>query len=125
MPIVNAGRDLIAMALVGDPYNAYTNAMARLGVGDSTNAFVVTQTDLQGGNKQRKGMEPTYPLRVGNALTFRSLFGTSDANFAWNEWGIFNAAAAGDMLNRKVENLGSKTSAQSWQLTVTVTVEAA
>jgi hypothetical protein len=55
-------------------------------------------------------------------LTFRASFGTSEANFAWNEWGIFNAATGGTMMTRKVESLGTKTSSQSWQITTTITV---
>lgn len=67
-------------------------------------------------------MDATYPQIAGNVLTFRATFATGDANFAWNEWGVFNAASAGVMLNRKVEALGTKTASQSIQLTVTVTV---
>ena len=75
---------------------------------------------------QRRGaMEAYGAMATYRALTFRSLFGTGDANFAWNEWGVFNASSSGTMLNRKVESLGTKTSAQSWQLTVTLTIAAA
>jgi hypothetical protein len=126
MALTNAGRDLIAKAIIGDTYTIFNNANARIGVGDSSTAFAATQTDLQAAtNKLRKAMETAYPTRATNALTFRSLFGTTDANWAWNEWGVFNAASAGDMLSRKVESLGTKTSAQSWMLTVTLTVTAA
>lgn len=125
MSLTNAGRDLIAQALLGEAVTAFNAANAYLGVGDSATAFAATQTDLQAStNKLRKAMESAYPSRVGNALTFRALFGTSVGNFAWNEWGVFNGAAAGTMLNRKVESLGTKTSAQSWQFTVTLTVVA-
>jgi hypothetical protein len=67
-------------------------------------------------------MDATYPTRATNVLTFRSTFTTSDANFAWAEWAVFNASSSGTMLNRKVEALGTKTSAQTWQITVTLTV---
>lgn len=122
MPLTNAGRDHIATTLVGEAVTPFNNANARLGVGDSPTAFDKAQTDLLGTNKLRKGMESGYPTRNANVLTFRSLFGTGDANFAWNEWGVFNAASGGIMLNRLVESLGTKTSAQSWQLTVDITV---
>lgn len=69
-------------------------------------------------------MEAGYPQRATNVLTFRSLFASGEANFAWNEWGIFNAASAGTMMARKVESLGTKTSAQSWQMTATITINA-
>lgn len=127
MALTNAGRDFIAAAIVnsGSP-TFFTNANAHLGVGDSTAAFAAAQTDLQAAtNKFRDPMEATYPTIAANVLTFRSLFATGAANFAWEEWGVFNAAAAGTMLCRKVEALGTKTSAQSWQLTATITVTAA
>lgn len=123
MPLTDAGRNLIAQAVVGEAVTAFDNSNAYIGVGDSSTAFAAGQTDLQAAtNKLRKAMEATYPQRATNVLTFRSLFATGDANFAWNEWGVFNAASAGVMLNRKVESLGTKTSAQSWQMTVTVTI---
>ena len=126
MALTNAARDLIAQALIGEAFTSFANANARIGVGDSSAAFTASQTDLQAStNKLRKAMEAAYPTRAGNTLTFRSIFGTSEGNFAWNEWGVFNAASGGTMLNRLVASLGTKTSAQSWQFTVTMTVVAA
>lgn len=128
MPLTNAGRDFIAADIIGESVTEFNNANAYLGVGDSTTAFAATQTNLQAAtNKLRKAMEATYPTRSVNVLTFRSLFGTGDANFAWQEWGVFNNVTdgSGTMLSRKVESLGTKTSAQSWQLTATITVTAA
>lgn len=123
MGMTNAYRDFIAQQTIGEAVTAFSNANAHIGAGDSATAFAAAQTDLQAAsNKLRKAMEATYPQRSANVLTFRALFGTSEANFAWQEWGVFNAASAGTMLNRKVESLGTKTSAQSWQITATITV---
>jgi hypothetical protein len=124
MALTNAGRDHMASDVVGEAVTEFNAANAHIGVGNGVTAFVATQTDLQGASKVRKAMEATYPTRSVNVLTFRSLFGTGDANFAWDEWGVFNAAAAGTMLNRKVEALGTKTAAQAWQITATLTVVA-
>lgn len=125
MAMTNAYRNYLASATHTGSATAFNNANSQLGVGDSTTAFAATQTDLQAAtNKLRKGMEATYPTLATNVLTFRSLFGTAEANFAWAEWGVFNAAAAGTMMNRKVDALGTKTSAQSWQLDVTITINA-
>lgn len=125
MAMTNAYRDFIAQQSIGEAVTSFSNANAHLGVGDSTTAFAATQTDLQAAtNKLRKAMEATYPQRAANVLTFRSLFATGDANFAWQEWGVFNAASGGTMMSRKVESLGTKTSAQSWQLTTTITINA-
>jgi hypothetical protein len=126
MALTTAGRNHIAADLIGESVTEFNNANAHLGVGDSTTAFNAAQTDLQAGaNKLRKAMEATYPTRATNVLTFRSLFSTSEANFAWDEWGVFNASSAGTMLSRKVEALGTKASTQSWQFTVDLTVTAA
>ena len=124
MPLTNAGRNFIAAAIINDSSPTFfTNANAYLGVGDSSTAFSAAHTDLQAvSNKDRNAMESTYPTLATNVITFRSLWGTGEANFAWNEWGVFNASSSGTMLSRKVESLGTKTSAQSWQLTVTITV---
>lgn len=123
MALVNLARDMIAGALINDgAYTAFNNANAALGVGDSATAFDAAHTDLQASpNKLRKAMDATYPQRTANAVAFRSTFATTDANWAWAEWGVFNATSGSQMLQRKVEALGTKTSAASWQLTVTLT----
>lgn len=123
MPLTNAGATQIARALISDSPTLFSNANAHLGVGDSSTAFAAAQTDLQAAtNKNRKPMEAGYPQRSGLVLTFRAVWGTGDGNYAWAEHGTFNAAAAGDMLNRKVEALGTKTAAETRQLTVDVTL---
>lgn len=122
------GPSIIASYLCGEAatnYAYFNNANTYIGVGDSSTAYANTQTDLQASsNKTRKAMDATYPSRSGSVITYRSTFGTSDANYAWNEVGIFNAASAGQMLTRDVPSvsLGTKPNTQSWQLTVTLTL---
>lgn len=106
----------------------FNNANTYIGVGDSATAAAATQTDLQGTNKFRKVMNPTYPTHTdgtggsnGTAL-FQASFGTADANFAWREWGIFNASTAGRMLNRKVQAFGTKPAGATWTLTITLSI---
>lgn len=122
MALTNAYRDYIT-ALTTATGTFFNNANSYIGVGDSTTAFAASQTDLVAAtNKLRKAMDATYPQVSTNTITFRSTFATGDANFAWQEWGVFNASSSGTMMNRKVESLGTKTSAQSWQFTVTITI---
>lgn len=112
----------MVQAGIGAGVTAFNNANSYIGVGDSSTAFAAGQTDLQAAtNKLRKAMDATYPSGASNVITFRSTFATGDANWAWNEWGVFNASSAGTMLNRKVESLGTKTNTQTWQFTVTLT----
>lgn len=121
--LTTAGATALMTLLIGGGGSAFNNANSYLGVGDSTTAAAVGQTDLQAAtNKLRKAMDAGYPWTYEGTVTWRATFGTSDANWAWQEWGVFNAAAAGTMLNRKVTSLGTKTSAATWQLTVSVTV---
>ena len=125
MPGTNAYRDYLASATTTGSATAYSNANSSLAVGDSSTAFAATQTDLSAAtNKLRKAMDATYPQLATNVITFRSTFATGDANWAWNEWAVFNttAASGGTMMCRKVESLGTKTSAQTWQLTATITL---
>lgn len=126
MALTNAGAILAAQCLMNDSATFLNSSNAHLGVGDSSTAFAASQTDLQAAsNKLRKAMESGYPTRSSGALTLRSLFGTSEANFAWAEWASFNASSSGTMFTRKVESLGTKTNTQSWQLTATITLAAA
>lgn len=111
---------------------AYFNtANAAIGVGDSTTVASASHTDLQAAtNKLRKGMGAGFPSHTdgtgsaANTIRFRSTFDTTEANFAWNEAGIFNSvtAGAGRMLNRKVQSMGTKTSASSWQITFDISI---
>ncbi|MDA3624266.1 hypothetical protein OU415_02390 [Saccharopolyspora sp. WRP15-2] len=128
--LVIGGASALWERLIGTAVTAFDNTNAYLGVGDSTTAAADTQTDLQAAsNKLRKAMDATYPQHTDStssagakSITYRSTFGSSDANFAWNEWAIFNASAAGRMLNRKVESLGTKASGSTWTLTVTLSL---
>lgn len=125
MALTNAYRDFVGNLTTASAAPAvFNNANSYIGVGDGVTVFANTQTDLTAAtNKMRKAMDATYPSNTTpSIMVFRSTFATTDANWAWQEWGVFNAAAAGTMMSRKVESLGTKTSAQSWQFTVTLTL---
>lgn len=110
----------------------FDNTNAALGVGDSSTAAAATQTDLVAAtNKVRKAMVATYPQHTDGAdgsdhaaITFQSSFGTGDGNWEWLEIGLFNSATAatGRMLNRKVVSYGTKTSSDTWVLTLTISL---
>lgn len=120
MALTTAGINYLAQAAIGQGV-IFNNANAKIGVGDGTTAFAVSQTDLQGTNKVRKGMDADYPTSNPPVATFRATFNPSEANFAWNEWGIFNASTGGVMLSRVVESNGTKQSNQTWVLEVAIT----
>lgn len=120
MALTTAGLNFITQAVTGagTPFNS---ANTRLGVGNGTTAFAVGQTDLQGASKFRKALDSGYPTVAGPTIALRATFAQSEANFPWNEWGIFNAATGGVMLNRIVESNGTKQSNQTWVLDVSIT----
>ena len=100
----------------------WDNANARLGVGDSTTAANATQTGLLGTNKTWKGMDTGYPARTDQTCEWRATFGPNDANYAWNEFTVVNAADdSGKNLNRKVESKGTKVSGETWTLSLKIT----
>lgn len=122
MALTNAFRDYLAAKLAGGAASLFDNTNAHIGVGNGTTAFAASQTDLSGASKFRKGMDATYPQATAGAITFRSTFGTTEANFAWEEWGVFNASTGGTMMNRVVQNNGTKASTETKQVTVTITL---
>ena len=102
---------------------AFSNANAYLGVGDSSTAEGAAQTGLQAStNKAYAAMESGYPSRSGQTVTWRSVFGTSVANFAWNEFTVANGSSDSAVnLNRKVSSQGTKASGQTWTLDLAIT----
>lgn len=128
--LLNEGMDTMLALLTGyGSETEFNNTYAQIGVGDSTTAAVRTQTGLQApSNKLYKAMEATYPTAPaendatnGRSIKFKSSFGDSEANFTWNEWSVRNGASADKNLNRKVENLGTKTGG-TWTLTVEISL---
>lgn len=125
------GASALLEFLIGNPgaLTPFNAANSYIGVGDGTTAAANTQTDLLGTNKVRKPMVTGYPQHTDSVsaagaatISFQAQFTTADANFAWNEWAVFNAPTAGRMLNRKQESLGTKTSSSAWTMTVTITL---
>lgn len=106
---------------LGSP-TAFSNANARLGVGDDNTAASSSQTGLLGTNTLYKGMETGYPQRSGTSVTWRAVFSGSEANFDWNEFTVDNGSGAEINMNRKVDNQGTKTSGQVWTLDLTITL---
>lgn len=120
MAITTAGVNYLAQAAIGAG-TPFSHEHAYIGVGNGTDAFNPAQTDLQGTSKVRKPMDSNYPIANPPVVTFMATFPQSEANFEWNEWGIFNAETGGVMLNRTIENNGTKQSNQTWVLEVSIT----
>ncbi len=122
--LLNEGITALLNLLIGAAEAAFSNANAYLGVGDSATAASASQTGLQAStNKLYKAMETSYPSITGQAVTFRSVFGDSEANWAWNEFSVSNASGgdSGDNLNRVVSSEGTKASG-TWTLDLEITM---
>jgi hypothetical protein len=67
-------------------------------------------------------MDATYPQRSNQTAEWRATFGSSDANYAWEEYTVVNAASdTGKNLNRKTASKGTKASGESWVLSLQIT----
>lgn len=122
--LLNEGITEFLNLLTGGAGTAFSSANARLGVGDSTTAAAATQTALQAStNKLYKTMEAGYPQVSNQSVVFRSVFGSAEANFAWEEFSVMNGSdeSTARNLNRKVSSQGTKASGQTWQLDLTIT----
>lgn len=115
----------------GAALQGFSSGTCRIGVGASTATAAVTQTDLQStANKAYKGMDATYPAHTDGTSSsgarqwqVKATFSTAQANFAWNEWAVFNSTTATKrMLNRKVQSLGTKSSAATRSITCTLSL---
>lgn len=118
--LLNAGITALLNLLIGAGGTAFNNANARIGVGDSSAAEAAGQTDLQAAtNKTYVAMAATYPQVSAQTVTFRAVFGSAAANYAWAEFVVDNGTTK---INRKVSSQGTKASGQTWTLDVSITL---
>lgn len=123
------GASMMWGSLIGEATtDPFDNTNAAIGVGDSDTASLPTMTDLQGSNKKLVGMDTGFPEWVDDSdssaasAIWQATFTTTDANFEWKEIGLFNATSSGDMLQRRVGGWGTKTSSDTWTVTIVLTL---
>jgi len=121
--LLNEGITALLNLLSGAAEDAFNNTNANIGVGDSTTEAAATQTGLQAvTNKLYKGMETGYPSISGQAITFRSVFGSTEGNFAWQEFTAASGTSdSADNLNRRVDDQGTKAAGQTWTIDLEIT----
>lgn len=134
MPLTDDALDYFVDTMLGEDYTPYDNENAALGVGDDDTEFSSSQSELQaeanGTEAKRVGMNSGYPSRdpdgdgSTNKQRYQATYGTSQGNFRWEEWGLFNDSSegAGVMLNREVEYLGEKSNNVKWVFEVDLTL---
>jgi hypothetical protein len=121
--LLNEGIAVLQTLLIGTGGTAFSNANARCAVGDSSTAAAATQTGLQAStNKVYQAQEAGFPSIAGNVTTWKSVFGSASANFAWNEFTVASGSSdAAVNLNRRVSAQGTKTAGQTWTLELAIT----
>jgi hypothetical protein len=116
--MVDNGINLALLLLVGGGGTAFNTSNARLGVGSSSTAWSTSQADLVTPIVRQPMQSGTYPQTGTKIMTFKSDFAGATGDGSWQEWGTFNSSSGVTMLQRKVENLGTK-SGGTWTLTTT------
>lgn len=132
--VLNAGWQAIMNGIAGSAVTKLASGtVGRIGGGISGTAPAATQTDLQAAtgasNRQWEVINatPTVGSTGAAGLILAAQFPTTDANFTWAEFGLDSGTAAGTgasvapMYTRGTASPGTKTSAQTWNATLTIT----
>jgi hypothetical protein len=123
--LLNEGINELWTLACGTGGTKFDNTNAYIGVGDSNTAADASQTGLQAAtNKLYKAMDGGYPTYgTSQKATWRSTFGSDDANFTWNEITVANGGSdSAKNLNRKVQSMGTKASGTTWVATLEITL---
>lgn len=110
----------------------FNSTQSRIGVADGTTAAAAGDTDIQssGSNKTWQVVSGA-PSVSTNQIQFAASFGTSSANYAWNNFAVDNCGGSsatsstrsgGTMLDHVVSSQGTKASGQTWNPTMTLSV---
>lgn len=120
---LTAGINEIWKLVTGQSANTFTNALAQIGIGDSSTAAAAGQTDLQAAtNKTYKAMNGSFPtVPSAGAVQFQATFASADANYAWQEF-VVKQGTSSICIDRGVAAMGTKASGTSWTATVTLTI---
>jgi len=130
--ILDAGWQLLMNGLAGSAITKFSSTVGRIGGGISATANAYTFTDMQAAtgaaNRQWElvSSTPTVGATHITGLIFAATFPTTDGNFAWAEFAVDQGTAGGTgaavatCLLRGTASPGTKTSAQTWNVTVTI-----
>jgi hypothetical protein len=120
--LMTTGGTLIMDRLTAVSANALDAMNARMAVGDSTTPASSSQTDLQAATNKFRQVVDAAPNRSGATTQWVCTYGLAVANFPWNECGLANAASGANLVNRIVQNMGTKSSSQQLVLTISATL---
>jgi hypothetical protein len=136
--IVHAGWAALLGGIAGTSIGTkFSNTAGRVGVGTSSTAATAADVQL-GGDTGGSSTTSYYQLVSGTptittstapaTLVFAATFGSGNANFAWNEFGIDNGTASSVtttstgyvFINHGISAQGTKASGQTWNITATL-----
>lgn len=135
--LTTLGLNRITSLIIGGGGTSFANANALTGVGNSTTAATTADTHLTAnstGNSRYIVMDASFPTQSNGTISGQSTYGSSDGNFAWQEWGWVIAASPANsdtfagtgtspvMLNHKVASFGTKGSGAIWVFQTSVTL---
>ena len=121
--LVNEGMNEVWTILCSAGGTKFDNTNAQLIVGTGSGAATATDTEATFTAGVVKGMEAGYPTYgTSQKATWKASYAAGEANQAWNEFGLLNAASGGKLFNRLVEAEGTKTAGQVWELSLEITL---
>lgn len=120
--LLTAGATFVLQRMTSDSPTKIDGTTGRMCVGDGTAAVTAGQTDLQAATNKLRKVFDAVPSVSGNQLQAVTTFLTSEANFHWQELALANAASGATVVNRFLQDIGTKTSALQWILTITITL---
>lgn len=131
--VLNVGKQRLSDLITGSG-QAFTTTRGMTGVGDGTTANTGSETALGGASQLYKALD-SAPTSATGVITAATTFIGSDANFHWQEWcwaiatatpvtsaTFATATTSGVIVNRKVQDLGTKASGAVWTLQAQVTL---
>lgn len=127
--ITNGGWTRIMSLLTGGGGQVLDDTHTRIGVGDGDTSEDYANTNLAGGNKWWEPVTGVGTLGT-RTLTFQASFGSSVANFDWDEFGIdvtSGTASAGNTVGALLFNRragiaqGTKANGQVWSASAVLT----
>lgn len=135
-PLLTVGMGILWNLVIGGGDTPFSNTNARLGVSSDSTAFNASQTTLDttgSGNMYMQLIDPTFPIVSGNQTSWEATFDGFTWNEDWQSFGVDNDAVDGagnvvtsydgltiGLLNRLVEDEGTKPSGQTWILTLII-----
>ena len=131
--VTDAGWQLLMKNAAGTAGTLFSATVGRIGLGSTAATPAYADTDLAAATGattrqwQLISATPTVGSTHGAGLVFSATFGTGVANFHAQEWGTDQGTASGTgasvsvFFNHGASDLGTKTSALSWAVTITIT----